>query len=610
MSYSKKILAFAILAALATPSSFVYAATSTKATNKAQDTIVDINFNDLQLSEFVKMVAKITGKNILLSVDIPGKVDYVSQKPIKQSELFDLLINVLETKGFTIIDSQKGYLKVVPSAEAAKNNLPVNSETSKIPQMMNKVFQLNTLKASDAMAAIKHLLSKSGTSVISPDSNNLIVSDYPGNIATVSRVLASMDKDGNKISSFVVLQHTRAAYIYDNLQKIATTLFSSQKVEVLKDDGTNTIIVVGAKENVAKFLPLIEKMDQKDEFGTRQQTNVIALKNADSENLVKILNEIFSKKYYPKDAPRPLISADIQLNALIVVSSLDELDEIKNVVKELDLERQQVYVKAKIIEISENKASEIGVKYGVEGGVANSSGLYTFGANLGGSSIALSESLLGYITKPNLKAGLALGAGISLLNAEGASNLLSEPSILCINNQESTIYVGKTEPIIIGSTVGATTTDLTKNSYTRQDIGLTLKVKPRLSTDNKVTLYIEAKLEDIESASGTGLPVTTKREVKTVAIVSNGENVIIGGLIRDNESKNRDKVPFFGDIPLLGHLFKYKKDRSDKINLVILLTPYIVDKSSDLTALRSKLQELDKIQAEYTKQVMQKNKDK
>ena len=150
MNYNKNILALATAVCLFVPEVVFAAKQGVIQQKSANDPIVEINFADLQLSEFVKMVAKITGKNILLSVDVPGKVDFISQKSIRQSELFDLLINVLETKGFTIIDSQKGYLKVVPSAEASKNNLPVNVDTTKIPQMMNKVFQLNTLKANDA----------------------------------------------------------------------------------------------------------------------------------------------------------------------------------------------------------------------------------------------------------------------------------------------------------------------------------------------------------------------------------------------------------------------------------------------------------------------------
>jgi len=225
---------------------------------------------------------------------------------------------------------------------------------------------------------------------------------------------------------------------------------------------------------------------------------------------------------------------------------------------------------------------------------------------MGGPSIALSSQILSTIALSNLKEGLAIGAAISLLSEENAANLLSEPSLLCINNQESSIYVGKTEPIITQSTIGATTTDLTRNSYTRQDIGLMLKVKPRLSSDGKVSLSVEAKLEDILPQSQIGLPLTTKREIKTTAIVSNGEAVIVGGLIKDDDKSSANKVPFLGDIPFLGALFRYKESAKDKINLVIILTPYIVDKSTDLASLREKLNELDKIQNEYTKKMRNK----
>jgi general secretion pathway protein D len=130
-----------------------------------------------------------------------------------------------------------------------------------------------------------------------------------------------------------------------------------------------------------------------------------------------------------------------------------------------------------------------------------------------------------------------------------------------------------------------------------------LKVKPRLSSDGKVALSVEAKLEDTLPQSQLGLPLTTKREIKTTAIVSNGEAVIIGGLIKDDDKSSISKVPFLGDIPFLGALFRYKEGAKDKINLVIILTPYIVDKSMDLANLRARLNELDKLQNEYARKM-------
>ncbi|MGE4473587.1 MAG: type II secretion system protein GspD, partial [Sulfuricurvum sp.] len=161
----------------------------------------------------------------------------------------------------------------------------------------------------------------------------------------------------------------------------------------------------------------------------------------------------------------------------------------------------------------------------------------------------------------------------------------------------SSIYVGKTESISSGTTL--TGTGLTQENYTRQDIGLTLKIKPRLSNDNKVLLAVNAKLEDIEPNSIVDRPSTTKREVLTSAIVNNGESVIIGGLIREKNDHVDTKVPLLGDIPVLGNLFKDTSNAQDKINLVIILTPYIVEKSGDLSGLRHQLSELDAIEAKY-----------
>lgn len=500
------------------------------------DPVVEIGFADISLADFVKTVSKITGKNILISTDLQGKVDFVSQKPLRKSELYDLLINVLETKGYTIVSSEKGYLKVVALPDAVRSNLPL-TDSSQIPQMRTKVIKLSNLKAIEAQNAVRHLLSKSGALQPSIESNDLIVSDFPKNVDTISKIIHQMEKDSEK-----------KAYV----------------------------------------------------------TSVITLKNGDSENIAKALNDLLSKKTVIKEAPKPVISPDTQTNALIVIATAEELEEIKAVVKALDIERQQVYVKAKIIELSDTKTREVGAKYGIQGATANSSGLYSFSALLGGAPIALSEQILSFIALPSLKEGLALGAAISLLSDENAANLLSEPSLLCINNQESSIYVGKTVPIITQSTVGATTTDLTKNSYTRQDIGLLLKVKPRLSSDGKVSLAVEAKLEDVLPQSSVGLPSTTKRELKTTAILSNGEPVIIGGLIKDDDKNGLSKVPFLGDLPVVGNIFKYDQSSKDKINLVVVLTPYIVDKSSDLATLRAKLNELDALQNEYSKKIQKK----
>jgi len=278
----------------------------------------------------------------------------------------------------------------------------------------------------------------------------------------------------------------------------------------------------------------------------------------------------------------------------------NELNHLKKLITKLDTDRQQVYVKARIIEISEKATSNMGIKYGVEGLLNSGENTLTFAGNLGGPSFALNNMSSSAVALSKVRDGLILGASINLLKQNYALDLVSEPSLLCINNKESSIYVGESRSILTGTTVGTTTT----TNYKREDIGLTLKVKPRISNGNKVTLEISSIMEDITETDTIGQPNTNKKEVQTTAIVTNGESVILGGLIKHKNESTVTKVPFFGDLPLFGSLFRNKSELKDKINLVIIITPYIIPRSEDLTYIRNQLSELKLLEDKYTKETI------
>jgi general secretion pathway protein D len=200
-----------------------------------------------------------------------------------------------------------------------------------------------------------------------------------------------------------------------------------------------------------------------------------------------------------------------------------------------------------------------------------------------------------------LAAFFGLNAKINFLKTNGAAQILSQPSVLCTNNKESEIYVGQVRSILTSSAAGDNKNDNTRNSYSREDIGITLKVKPRLSSNNKVALEVEANIEDIDPGDSVAadLPTTTKRKVNTNAIVNNGQTIILGGLIKNSNGESVKKIPLLGDIPILGELFKTTSNDTRKINVVIYLTPYIVRRSSDLVKLKEFLNNLNSIQARY-----------
>jgi len=190
---------------------------------------------------------------------------------------------------------------------------------------------------------------------------------------------------------------------------------------------------------------------------------------------------------------------------------------------------------------------------------------------------------------------------LDFLQQKGVSRTISEPSILCVNNIESSIYVGRTLSFQTGSLTNASSssTAAVSSSFQREDVGLTLKVKPRVSSGEKVTLEVSAILENVTNVDSNNQPVTTKQEVTTQIILSHGETIIIGGLSKDQTTTVESKVPILGSIPLLGRLFTHNEDKVDNQSMAIVITPYVVSNSANLSTLQEDLGILGKIQKQY-----------
>lgn len=417
---------------------------------------LNINFNDLEIEEFIKISSKIINKNILLTSKIKGKVDFISNAPLYKEDLEKLVLYILESKGYTLIEN-KNILRVVKFEDILKYN----------KEEQKKVVEIKYLK------------------------------------------------------------------------------------------------------------------------------------NGESKTVIKILNDIIEQKKY-KDDMKPFISVDEESNSIILIGTKSEIEYFSDVINKLDIDRQQVYVKARIIEVSEKRTRDVGIKYGLNGFTKTSGGLASFSSTLNGGSSFDVNSLSSYgFNISSMASGLSLGMSINLLNQNGAADIISEPSLLCINNKESSIYVGETISIKTGTTT--TSSGIPTDTYTREDIGLTLKVKPRISSGEKVLLEISTKMEDVSVSITNNNPNTSKKNLVTTAIVNNGESIILGGYIREKNENIEEKIPFFGDIPILGSLFKNNREIEDKINLVIIITPYIVPKSKDLTYIRNQLSQLKLLEDKYTK---------
>jgi len=567
---------------------------------------VNLELQDVKIEDFIKMVGKVVGKNILLSQPIPGTLNFVSSTPIYKDELMDILISVLSKKGFTII-RDGSFLKIERANTAVKKNLPVGY--SKDSLMRTEFITVANENVDVIAAKVRQFLSEGGKLLTVKETNSMIVSDYPDNIAILKKVIQKVEakSQSQKEVEFIVLKNAKASRIATSVASIAKSIINqkvaSNKVDVLSDDASNSIIIMGSKKNIRILRPIVERLDAKDDASIQRMT-VLPLENSEAVNVVKSLTGILEKKKYAKESEKPMVSAYEELNAIVVSATEADINDIKEMIKILDIEKPQVFVRARIIELNKNMSDQIGIKYGLMGGAATTGGIFSFAMNLDGPNPPTSSDLanLGIsIGNQTISSGLAFAAAIDFLSGEGAAQTLSEPTLLCVNNQESSIYVGQTESVISSAAQGTQTTSLAVNNYTREDIGLTLKIKPRLSSGNKVTLMTTTKLEDVLPDSKPGLPKTTKREVVTTAIVNDGESVIIGGLIQNKDQATEKGIPGLRSLPLIGQFFRWNQSGESEINLVIILTPYIVRSNSDMVELRKKLSKLDKIQDNYRK---------
>ena len=605
----------------------------------AEEEKVDINFRDLSVKDFVEMVSKITQKNILIEGDLKGKINFVSQAPIKKSSLIPLANSILGSKGFTIID-QGEYYKVVKASTAAGEGLDVSSSLDG-DTMKTVMFPLKNSNAAVIRAKIKPLLEKSAKVISFKENNVLAITAKPRTLRSISKVINAVEERGVKKSVVIKLKNATAKDIFTNAQNMAKKLFpqtiESEKVDIFKDEATNSIILVGKAENNNRMIKYIKQLDTEGESIT-QKMYVLRLQNSNVEEMEKIMSKLISqmnnmtpakplkKGEKPKKA---MVVSDIERNALVVLATAEQMKNIRDTVRRIDIPKVQVYVKAKIVEVDSNLAEQIGLKYGMEGGTITSSGLFTMAANMGASSLNVSPALTSFLNTTSYEgldangnpiystdqpfkfdAGadkiFAVGATLDLLQKNGAAHLLSEPSVLCTNNKEAEIYVGQTMSILTAAQQSTSGLSNVVNNYTREDIGLTLKVKPRLSSNNQVTLEVETTIEDIDPSSEqlADRPTTTKRTIKTNAIVNNGKTIILGGLIKRVGGKGESAVPYLSEIPVLGDLFfTHHSDVEREQNVVIYLTPYIVRKSGDLEKLKTLLAELEEVQTRYNKLV-------
>ncbi len=295
------------------------------------------------------------------------------------------------------------------------------------------------------------------------------------------------------------------------------------------------------------------------------------------------------------------VYADVAMNALIVNAPAPVYAQLRKVIEKLDVRRAQVYVEALIAEVDASKAAQIGIQWQAIAGSAGGNNAIYGGSNFGSSSsivnlqagVASGVSNLttalanGTLSIPNglnvallhnVGGALGLTALANFLQTQDGANILSEPTLMTLDNEEAKIVVGQNVPFITGqyAQTGNSTTVNPFQTYDRQDVGLTLKVRPQITAGNSIRLDVYQEASSIDSSTTAGGIITSKRSIQTSVLVDDGQTIVLGGLMQDKVTNNGSKIPGLGDIPGLGALFRSKSRNSQKTDLMVFLRPVIV----------------------------------
>lgn len=395
--------------------------------------------------------------------------------------------------------------------------------------------------------------------------------------------------------------HIKYSNVLPILEGVKSLLSASGSAFGVSDNGV--LIVSDFSDNLKLIQSLVNDIDKKP-IQKNQTFKSFHLVNSNADSVAQTIRSIFSSDNNKSDIT---ISINADSNTLFVQGDDEIIKRVPAMIFDLDREQYQVYIQVRILELNNDLSSKLGVKYGLGGGIVSASNFFTFSGNLGGSAVApVNQLVLSKLTASlgNVNQLLTIGASLDLLQSEGVSKTLSEPSVLCLNNKESKVVVGKSLSFLKGSTTGSAGTS---NSLDRTDVGLNIIIKPLVASKDKLTLSIDAILENIlPSLDSNNQPITSKQQIKTDSILHHGETIVLGGFVKSYDSVIDDGVPFLSKLPYIGKIFEHSSTITQKDNLLLVITPYIIDDSKTLSSLQTDLGALGHYQKLYNDQIAKK----
>lgn len=561
------------------------------------------NLKNADIRAVIQTVSVLTGKNFIIDPSIHGNVTLVSQKPMTPDEMYQVFLSMLELMHYAAVPSGN-ITKIVPAMDA--NALSRQVATATQPgvgdEIVVRVVPVNHVSATELVPVLRPLMSQSSSITAYLPSNALILAGGASNIERLVEVIHQMDAVDTSQIHVVHLEHANAKKIVDIIHSLQSGTASQGGVNnatIVADDDNNSILINANLANQMLMENLIHELDQKG--SASDNTTVIRLNYLSAKKFAPILAKVAQglsasddkstgKTVGASDDTSAIsVQAEDNNNAVIIHAPKALMDGLKDVVRKLDVRPQEVLVEAVIVKVDENLLSKLGIVWGTSDGNATTSGTTTTAS----ASLASDNT---FALKANHGVGfLPDGNLIALLHAlktNGATDVLSTPSVVVLNNDKATISDGQNIGVADRSYQGAdatTTGNPAQNTVTpfnqiaRQDVALSLNVTPHISPNSMIRMELDQRDDSVAAGSensSTDNPTLNISKITTSVLVKSGSILVLGGLMSHNQEKTVQKLPILGNLPLIGHLFRYNTNTASKSSLMVFIRPVIMSKQN------------------------------
>lgn len=584
---------------------------------KTADELISVNFDQVDIRVVLKTIGDITGINFIVDENVRGTVTVMSPTKIRLGDVYEFLESILEVKGCAAIPAGN-VVKIVPRAEAAKRNLQVRigsdpCEISKTDSIVTQIIPLTHADVTGVSEIIRPLLPKDAYMATYPRTNSILIADTSSNIHYIAKIIQTLDVE-EKVK-IIPLKYASAKVLSEQITRIMeksrasatqtggtrVTPQTEAGIKILPDVRTNSLIVIANQQDARTVETLVANLDV-ERPARASNVQVVYLKNAQAKEVATSLTAALANLKITgalEGAQEVQVSADEGTNALIVTASAQDFQVIADIIDKLDIVREQVIVDMLIVEVSEDTLKEIGVDWAtIDDAVADS--VRFFGAtNFGPRVDFIGGDWEGFSVGAwkQTSSGPGIAAILQALEQKSGVNILSKPNIVTSNHNKAKIVVGENIPFVMQSRITETdpATPTAIRTFEYRDVGITLEVTPHVSQSGLIRLELNSEFTKFIDTGSLDTQRTTKREAQTNVTMNSGSTVVIGGLIRDDKVTVEKKIPLVGDIPLVGELFKMRRDQLQKTNLLMFITPHVMGNQDDLdritTAKKSEMKE-------------------